>query len=88
MVMIEPLIIYTTTVCGPCVRLKRSLDEAAIAFTEINVELDEAAASWVVEINAGNRTVPTVKFADGSTLTNPTLEQVKARLASFPTQGG
>ena len=72
--------IYTTTVCGPCVRLKRMLDDEQISYTEVNVEDDESAADWVMSINSGNQTVPTVKFADGSTLTDPTLRQVKERL--------
>jgi len=74
--------IYTTTVCGPCVRLKRMLDDEQISYTEVNVEHDESAANWVMSINSGNQTVPTVKFADGSTLTDPTLQQVKERLGT------
>ncbi|MEO8330678.1 MAG: glutaredoxin domain-containing protein, partial [Candidatus Nanopelagicales bacterium] len=33
----ETVTIYTTTVCGPCVRLKRMLDDEGIAYTEVNV---------------------------------------------------
>ena len=40
-----------------------------------------AAAEFVGSVNGGNRTVPTVKFADGSTLTNPSAGEVKAKLA-------
>jgi mycoredoxin len=76
----EHVTVYTTTVCGPCVRLKRMLDDEQISYTEVNVEHDESAADWVMSINSGNQTVPTVKFADGSTLTDPTLREVKERL--------
>jgi mycoredoxin len=31
-------------------------------------------------VNGGNHVVPTVKFADGSTLTNPSAKAVKAKL--------
>ena len=34
-------------------------------------------------VNGGNRTVPTVKFADGSTLTNPSAAEIKAKLADL-----
>ena len=34
-------------------------------------------------VNGGNQTVPTVKFADGSTLTNPSWAQVKQKLAEL-----
>jgi mycoredoxin len=33
-----------------------------------------------MSVNRGNQTVPTVKFADGSALTNPSLAEVKAKL--------
>jgi len=35
-----------------------------------------------MSVNNGNQTVPTVKFADGSALTNPSLKEVQAKLAS------
>ena len=35
-----------------------------------------------MSVNGGNQTVPTVKFADGSALTNPDIREVKAKLAS------
>jgi mycoredoxin len=33
-------------------------------------------------VNGGNRTVPTVVFPDGTAVTNPTLRDVKERLAA------
>ena len=32
------------------------------------------------QANGGNQTVPTVRFSDGSALTNPTVRQVRAKL--------
>ena len=77
----DALTMYTTTWCGYCVRLKRLMDREGIAYREINVEQDEAAARLVMKVNGGNRTVPTLVFADGSALTNPTVEEVKRNLA-------
>jgi hypothetical protein len=37
----------------------------------------------VVEINAGNESVPTLVFADGSTLTEPSRKALMARLESL-----
>ncbi|MGB2919802.1 MAG: mycoredoxin [Mycobacterium sp.] len=72
---------YTTTWCGYCVRLKKVLKNEGIAFTEVDIEADPAAAEFVASANSGNQTVPTLRFADGSTLTNPSGAQVKAKLA-------
>lgn len=72
---------YTTPWCGYCHRLKTMLKAAGISYDEVNIEQDAAAAEFVSSVNGGNRTVPTVKFADGSTLTNPSANEIKAKLA-------
>lgn len=74
--------VYTTSWCGFCRRLKTQLDAAGIDYREIDIERDDTAAELVMAANGGNRTVPTVVFADGATLTNPSLDQVRARLAA------
>jgi mycoredoxin len=81
--MTAPLTMYTTTRCGYCFRLKTALKSAGISFTEVDIEQDPAAAEFVGSVNGGNRTVPTLKFADGSTLTNPSGAQVKQKLAEL-----
>lgn len=78
-----PLTMYTTTWCGFCRRLKGQLARAGIEVTEVNIELDEEAAKFVMGVNGGNQTVPTLLFADGSTLVNPSAAQVQARLAEL-----
>ena len=76
-----PLTVYTTSRCGFCHRLKTVLTSNGISYDEIDIEQDPAAAEFVGSVNGGNRTVPTVMFADGSTLTNPSAAEVKAKLA-------
>ncbi|HEX6754660.1 MAG TPA: mycoredoxin [Mycobacteriales bacterium] len=76
------LTMYSTTWCGYCKRLKRMLDREGIAYDEVNIEEDDSAAEFVMGVNGGNRTVPTVLFPNGSALTNPSIDQVKAVLAA------
>ena len=73
---------YTTPWCGYCVRLKTQMDRAGIAYTEVNIEDEPDAASYVMSVNGGNQTVPTLVFPDGSAATNPSLRQVQERLAA------
>lgn len=73
---------FTTSWCGYCVRLKKQLERDDIAFTEVNIEEDESAADRVMAANGGNQTVPTLLFVDGTTLTNPSIVEVKAKLAA------
>lgn len=76
------LTMYTTNWCGFCTRLKSGLQQAGIDYAEVNIELDEAAAELVRQVNGGNQTVPTVVFADGTALTNPSVAEVRAQLAA------
>jgi mycoredoxin len=76
------LTMFTTTWCGYCVRLKAGLKREGIEFQEVNIEQDESAAVLVMQVNGGNQTVPTLLFADGTALTNPSVADVKAKLAA------
>lgn len=71
---------YTTPWCGFCKRLKSQLGRADITVEEIDIEQEPQAAEYVMRVNGGNQTVPTVVFADGTALTNPSLAQVKKTL--------
>ncbi|MDP9865223.1 MULTISPECIES: mycoredoxin [Streptosporangium] len=74
------LTVYTTTWCGPCKRLKTQLTREGISYKEIDIERNPDAAQFVMSVNNGNQTVPTVLFDDGTAVTNPSVIEVKARL--------
>lgn len=76
------LTMYTTDWCGYCVRLKHSLEREGIGYDEVNIEHDPDAAVLVMEVNGGNRTVPTVVLPDGTALTNPSVREIKEKLAA------
>ena len=76
------LTMYSTTWCGYCYRLRTQLDREGIDYTVVDIEQDPDAADYVMSVNGGNQTVPTVRFADGTALTNPSIVQVKERLAA------
>jgi mycoredoxin len=79
--MAQPLTtMYTTTWCAFCKRLKSQLARDGIEISEVNIEEHPEAAEYVMSVNGGNQTVPTVVFADGSAMTNPSAAQVKQRL--------
>jgi mycoredoxin len=77
------LTMYSTSWCGYCHRLKSQLDRAGIAYDVVDIEQDPAAAEYVMSVNGGNQTVPTVRFDDGSALTNPSIVQLKEHLATI-----
>ncbi|HVH24019.1 MAG TPA: mycoredoxin [Pseudonocardia sp.] len=77
------LTMYSTIWCGYCRRLKLQLDRAGIAYDEIDIERSPEAAAFVESVNGGNQTVPTVRYPDGTTATNPTFAQVQSTLADL-----
>jgi mycoredoxin len=76
------LTMYTTTWCGYCVRLKRGLERAGVEFDEVNIELDPEAEKFVLGVNGGYATVPTLKLANGEVMTNPTLPDLLAAVGA------
>jgi len=74
---------YTTPWCGFCRRLKGQLAREGIEVAEIDIERDPAAADYVMSVNGGMQTVPTVVFPDGAVLTNPSAAQVRDHLEAL-----
>lgn len=52
--------VYTTPRCGDCVVAKTLLARLAIPFEEVDIEADPAAAAYVMRVNGGRRSVPTL----------------------------
>lgn len=71
---------YSTPWCGYCQRLKKQLDSVGLAYTEVNIEEFPEAAQIVEKVNEGNQTVPTLVFADGYAMTNPSLQAVISKV--------
>jgi mycoredoxin len=76
------LTVYSTAWCGYCHRLTRQLDREGVTYDYVDIEQDPAAADYVMSVNGGNQTVPTVVFEDGTALTNPSVATVLSRLSA------
>ena len=72
--MSERVTMYCTQWCAFCRRLKSQLARDGIEVAEIDIERDEAAAEFVISVNGGNMTVPTVVFPP----VTPSTDQVTA----------
>jgi mycoredoxin len=71
---------YGTSWCPDCRRAQRVLETNGVPYTYVNIEEDEAAAEYVVQVNRGYRSVPTIIFPDGSILVEPSNAQLQAKL--------
>ena len=75
---------YTTPWCGYCHRLKSQLDrEGIVGYDVVDIEQQQDAAEIVESANGGNQTVPTLVYVDGTAQTNPSVAQVKEKLAAL-----
>ena len=74
---------YSTPWCGYCQRLKSQMKREGIEWTEVDIEQDPEAADLVMKVNGGSQTVPTLVYSDGSAATNPSIAEVKAKVAAL-----
>lgn len=74
---------YGADWCGDCRRSKRFMEENSVAFNYIDVEVDLSAADKVVEINGGAKSIPVIVFEDGTHLTEPSDNDLKAKLVAL-----
>lgn len=81
----KPLIVYGTPWCPDCRRSKQFLGEHRVAYDYVDIDQDPAAQAEVMRINRGNRSVPTIVFPDGSSLTEPTNEDLAKKLGLVST---
>lgn len=74
---------YGAEWCGDCRRSKRLLEELDVQVTHIDVEADQSAAAKVIEINGGAKSIPVIVFSDGTHLTEPSDNDLKAKLQAL-----
>ena len=74
---------YGADWCGDCRRSKRLLEELDVQVNHIDVEKDVSAAAKVMEINGGAQSIPVIVFSDGTHLTEPSDNDLKAKLQSL-----
>ena len=74
---------YSTPWCGYCHRLRSQLDREGVTYEVVDIEQHPEAADIVEQVNHGNQTVPTLVYSDGSAQTNPSVAEVKAKLAAL-----
>jgi len=78
--MADTIIIYATSWCWSSKRARAVIEKNNIPFQWIDIDDDDSAGKIVMEINHGNRSVPTIVFPDGSILVEPTDAELKSKL--------
>ncbi|HSW57718.1 MAG TPA: mycoredoxin [Dehalococcoidales bacterium] len=81
--MAQAIVVYGTQWCPDCVRAKQVLNKNRVNYTWIDIEKDAAAADYVVKVNKGNRSVPTIVFPDGSVLVEPSNSELEKKISQL-----
>lgn len=73
------IIMYGTTWCGDTRRARQFFSEHQIDYDWIDIDQDKSAAEYVMSVNRGCRSVPTILFPDGSLLVEPSSAKLKEK---------
>jgi mycoredoxin len=77
------IVMYTTDYCSDCSRVRAFFDANGIPYLRVNLEGNFEATDFVMKINDGYQSVPTIVFPDGSILVEPQWEELKAKISNF-----
>ena len=75
------IVMYTSDYCPDCWRAKRFFEANNIPYLHVRLEGNEEAIEFVIRVNNGHRSVPTIVFTDGSILVEPSTEELKAKFS-------
>ncbi len=75
------IVMYTTEYCPDCIRAKKFFEANHIPHLRVGLEGNTEATEFVIKVNHGYRSVPTIIFPDGSILVEPNSEELKAKLS-------
>ena len=86
--MSDKIILYGSPTCFMIAPVRGLLERAEVPFEYVDIMQDETAHQRVLEINYGNASVPTLVFGDGTTLTEPSLPELKRKLGQLGYDNG
>lgn len=72
--------LYATNWCYTSRNTRAYLDKLQVAYDYIDIDKDKSGEAFVLKTNHGYRSVPTLLFPDGTTLTEPSLTDLNEKL--------
>ena len=72
------IVMYSTEYCPDCHRAKKFFETNNIPYIRVGLEGNTEATEFVMHVNNGYRSVPTIVFPDGSVLVEPGWNELKA----------
>ncbi len=75
------IVVYGTEWCPDCTRSCRVLEERQVPYRWVDIDEDPDGLAFVMKVNRGLRSVPTIVFPDGGVLVEPSDEQLAEKLS-------
>ena len=75
------IVVYTTEYCSDCLRVKKFFEANNIPYLRVGLEGNSEASEFVIRLNRGCQSVPTIIFPDGSVLVEPNWEELRAKFS-------
>jgi mycoredoxin len=76
------IVMYATEYCSDCIRAKKFFEVNNIPHLHVGLEGNAEATDFVMKINNGYMSVPTIVCPDGSILVEPAWEELKAKFSN------
>ena len=75
--------VYGNNWCPDCRRAREIFKKLNVDYDWIDTDLDMTARKYVMNINHGNCSVPTIVFPDGSIIVEPSSTALATKLSSL-----
>jgi thioredoxin reductase (NADPH) len=72
--------VYGAIWCPDCKRAKQFFGEQRVQYSNVDIDDDPKAVTFVEKVNAGKRSIPTIVFPDGQILVEPSNAQLAQKL--------
>jgi len=76
----KEIIFYGTRWCSDTIRSINFLDKHQIAYRWVDIDEDSDGRAFVLKVNQGMASVPTILFPDGGLLVEPNDRELSAKL--------
>ena len=74
------IVMYTTRYCSDCMRAKAFFEAYNISYLPVQLEGNPAATEFVMTMNKGYKSVPTIVFPDGTVLVEPSWQELREKV--------
>ncbi len=75
--------VYATSWCPDCMMARRVLDGFDLDYDWIDITGNDEAIEYVMSVNRGHRSVPTIILPDGRTMTEPSGRELTGVLMAL-----